>query len=237
MFKSSRIAWLSATLVGIGALCFVVGAGAINASAQSNGPPALWGTAISASGEPMEGGRRLGPCRRRDDDHIGLHRRAGAVLLSGACATVRSRDLSGVGPGRRLRKGRRQGDARRDRVDRAGLHAHAYRRFHASAVRHRMARCASRGDPRRPPDEGGFSSHLHRMPPGWSRAAEPIRSTWMADDHRPYGPGVVPRMAWSELPAVAHDTVLPERARQVPGESPRAEVRSAGVRAPAAADR
>ncbi len=55
MFKSSRIAWLSATLVGIGALCFVVGPGAINASAQSNGPPALWGTAISASGEPMEG--------------------------------------------------------------------------------------------------------------------------------------------------------------------------------------
>ncbi len=55
MFTSSRIASLSATLIGIGALGLVIGPGSINAFAQSNGSPALWGTAVAASGEPMEG--------------------------------------------------------------------------------------------------------------------------------------------------------------------------------------
>ena len=55
MFTSSRITWLSATLAGIGVLCLVVGPAAIDASAQPNRSSALWGTALSPSGEPMEG--------------------------------------------------------------------------------------------------------------------------------------------------------------------------------------
>ena len=54
MFESRRNAWVSAALVGVGVLCLAVGP-APEAFAQSTGSPPLWGTATSASGEPMEG--------------------------------------------------------------------------------------------------------------------------------------------------------------------------------------
>ena len=49
-----RNAWVSTALVGVGALCLAAGP-ATEAFAQSTGSPPLWGTAMSASGEPMEG--------------------------------------------------------------------------------------------------------------------------------------------------------------------------------------
>ena len=55
MLKSSRTARMSAGLVGVGALCLVIGPASINVSAQSTGSAPIWGTAMSASGEKMEG--------------------------------------------------------------------------------------------------------------------------------------------------------------------------------------
>lgn len=55
MLKSSRTARMSAGLVGVGALCLVIGPASINVSAQSTGSSPIWGTAMSASGEKMEG--------------------------------------------------------------------------------------------------------------------------------------------------------------------------------------
>ena len=55
MFKSRRIIWMSVALVGVGVVCLVIGPASTNAFAQGTSSSALWGTAVSASGEPMEG--------------------------------------------------------------------------------------------------------------------------------------------------------------------------------------
>ena len=133
--------------------------------AENAGSPALWGTATAVTGEPMEGVAVLSACCRQHDDHVCLHRRAGTVLLSTARATVRSRDVSGVGAGGWLFERSCRNDIGRRAAVGARLHAEHYRRLHAPAVRHRMVGCAAGGHARGSPAQRGVSGHLHGMPP------------------------------------------------------------------------